>query len=87
MRSQNEAGVRWLGGVLIRSLAKWVYSAIISARLSAFFIAADEPNFDMSVALFSGAFCSAFVDPRNSVKLYAPSVIPSAIAANSALLE
>ncbi|CAB4804173.1 unannotated protein [freshwater metagenome] len=68
IRAQNDSGVRWLGGVFIKSRTIWVFSAITVARLIAALASALLADFAKIVTDESTAFRSDLDVPRNSSK-------------------
>ncbi len=86
-RAQKDSGVKWLGGVLIKSRTMWVLVAMMLARLIPALDSALLADLVKIVTAASTALRSDFEVPRNSSNAYAPSSAPSAIAASSALEE
>jgi len=64
--SEKEIGVKWLGGVLIRSLTKKVCSAIISARFAASLACAVVANLVRTLTCESACLLSSLLFPLNS---------------------
>ena len=65
---QKESGVKWLGGVLIKSRTVAVLRAIISARSNALLAAASDVDFVAIIICSSGSLKSDLVLDLNSLK-------------------